>query len=216
MLRMSVPGERSEAEKAKPVVGRPGALVLDGLGVGVTVNDAVHVAGKRAASGPVVLEAAADDALEVTLEGGVKFYLPAGQAPELLAAPPGRAAVVPGTVPLSSTLAVGDGTRGVADWAIEGLRVIGIDLAGKTAAAVAERVRPAAGAGAGPDALERRAHHAGEGAPPGHHGTLAAVPARDLLQHPGLVRQAGRPEPPSGDGCRPPTPTGYWRSTTTR
>ncbi|MFL5335280.1 MAG: hypothetical protein ACJ8H8_19330, partial [Geminicoccaceae bacterium] len=140
MLRMSVPGERSEAEKAKPVVGRPGNQVLDGLGVGVTVNDAVQVAGKRAAAVPVVLEAAADDALEVTLEGGVRFYLPAGQAPELLAAPPGRAAVVPGTVPLSSTLAVGDGTRGVADWAIEGLRVIGIDLAGKTAAAVAERV----------------------------------------------------------------------------
>ena len=43
-------------------------------------------------------------------------------------------------MPLSPTLVVGDGTRGVAEWAIEGLRVIGVDLAGKTAAAVAERI----------------------------------------------------------------------------
>ena len=58
MLRMSVPGERSEAEKAKPASGGPGPRCWHGLGVGVTVNDAVQVAGKRAAAGPVVLEAA--------------------------------------------------------------------------------------------------------------------------------------------------------------
>ena len=147
MLRMSVPGERSEVDKARPAVQRSGAEVLHDLGVGVTVTDAVQVAGKRAAAAPVVLEAAArDDVVEVTLEGGVRFYLPAGQAPELLAAPPGRSAVVPGAVPLAPTLVVGDGTRGVAEWAIEGLRVIGVDLAGKTAAAVAERIDQQAGA----------------------------------------------------------------------
>ena len=138
MLRMSVPGERSESDKAKPVVKDAGAAVLGSLGIGVTVTDAVKVAGTRAAADPVVLEpAAGDDVLEVTLEGGVRLYLPAEQAPELLAAPPGRAASVPGTVPLASSLAVGDGTRGVGDWVIEGLRLIGVDLAGKTAAAVA-------------------------------------------------------------------------------
>ena len=82
-------------------------------GIGVTVADAVKVAGSRAAADQVVLEPAApDDVLEVTLEGGVRLYLPVEQAPELLAAPPGRAAVVPGTIPLASCLAVGDGTRG--------------------------------------------------------------------------------------------------------
>ena len=141
MLRMSVPGERSEADKAKPVVGGAGAEVLDGLGIGVTVTDAVEVAGKRAASAPVVLEAdRRDEVVEVRLEGNVRLYLPPEQVPKLLAAPPGRAAAVPGTVPLASTLTVGDGTRGIAEWAIEGLRVIGVDLAGKTAAAVAERI----------------------------------------------------------------------------
>ena len=88
-----------------------GAVVLGSLGIGVTVADAVKVAGSRAVADQVVLEpAAADDVLEVTLEGGVRLYLPAEQAPELLAAPPGRAAVVPGTIPLASSLAVGDGT----------------------------------------------------------------------------------------------------------
>ena len=138
MLRMSVAGERSEADKAKPVVKDAGAAVLGSLGIGVTVADAVKVAGSRAVADQVVLEpAAGDDVLEVTLEGGVRLYLPAEQAPELLAAPPGRAAVVPGTIPLASSLAVGDGSRGVGDWAIEGLRLIGVDLAGRTAAAVA-------------------------------------------------------------------------------
>ena len=138
MLRMSVAGERSEADKAKPVVKDAGAVVLGSLGIGVTVADAVKVAGSRAVADQVVLEpAAGDDVLEVTLEGGVRLYLPAEQAPELLAAPPGRAAVVPGTIPLASSLAVGDGSRGVGDWAIEGLRLIGVDLAGRTAAAVA-------------------------------------------------------------------------------
>ena len=70
MLRMSVPGERSEVDKARPAVQRSGAEVLHDLGVGVTVTDAVQVAGKRAAAAPVVLEAAArDDVVEVTLEG---------------------------------------------------------------------------------------------------------------------------------------------------
>ena len=115
--------------------------MLGSLGIGVTVADAVKVAGSRAAADPVVLEpAAGDDVLEVTLEGGVRLFLPAEQAPELLAAPPGRASAVPGTIPLASSLAVGDGTRGMGDWAIEGLRLIGIDLAGRTAASVARAI----------------------------------------------------------------------------
>ena len=47
---------------------------------------------------------------------------------------------MPGTIPLASSLAVGDGSRGVGDWAIEGLRLIGVDLAGRTAAAVAAAI----------------------------------------------------------------------------
>ena len=97
----------------------------------------------------VVLEAAApDDCVEVTLEGGVQA-VPAG-------AGGGRAArrrravarVEPGTVPLASAPGVGDGTRGVAEWAIEGLRLIGVDLAGKAAAEVAACHRRAPGADA--------------------------------------------------------------------
>lgn len=141
MLRMSVAGERSEADKAAPVVRHAGAEVLDGLGIEVTVADSVKVARVRAAAEQVVLApAAADDVLEVTLEGGVRLFLPAARAPELLAAPPGRGAASSGTVPLASSLTVGDATRGLGDWAIEGLRLIGVDLAGKTAASVARAV----------------------------------------------------------------------------
>jgi hypothetical protein len=87
MLRMSVPGERSEADKAREPVSGSGAEVLARLGIGVTVEDAVRVAGRRAAADRVVLEAAApDDPVEVTLEGGVRLYLPAQEAAELLAA----------------------------------------------------------------------------------------------------------------------------------
>ena len=138
MLRMSVPGERSEADKAREPVSGPGAEVLARLGIGVTVEDAVRVAGRRAAADRVVLEAAApDDPVEVTLEGGVRLYLPAQEAAELLAAADHRGAVEPGTVPLASGLVLGDGTRGVAEWAIEGLRLIGIDLSKRAAAEVA-------------------------------------------------------------------------------
>jgi hypothetical protein len=108
MLRMSVPGERSLADKAKPVVKDAGAAVRGSLGIGVTVADAVKVAGSRAMTDQVVLEPAApDDVLEVTLEGGVRLYLPVEQAPELLAAPPGRAAIVPGAIPLASSMTRG-------------------------------------------------------------------------------------------------------------
>ena len=40
-------------------------------------------------------------------------------------------------MPLASGLVLGDGTRGVAEWAIEGLRLIGVDLSKRAAAEVA-------------------------------------------------------------------------------
>ena len=119
-MPMSIPGERSEIDRAEPPVEGAGAEVLATLGIAVTVDDAVRVADKRAAAEPVVLKPAApDDVVEVTLEGGVRLYLPAEQVPELLAAPPGRAvATVPGTIPLAPTLPIGDGSRGIGEWAI--------------------------------------------------------------------------------------------------
>lgn len=141
MLRMSVPGERSESDKARAAVTGPGAEVLAQLGIGVTVEDAVKVAGRRAGADQVVLEPAApNDAVEVTLEGGVRLYLPAKEAASLLAASDHRGVVEPGTVPLAPSLQVGDRSRGVGEWAIEGLRLIGIDLSGRTAAAVAKEI----------------------------------------------------------------------------
>ena len=137
MLRMTVPGERSGTEQAKP----PGAELLQRLGIKVTVEDAVDVAATRAVADRVELKAAApDDPVEVTLEGRVRLYLPAAEAAELLAATEQRGPVEAGTVLLATALPLGDGTRGLAEWAVEGLRLIGIDLAGRTAAQVAKAI----------------------------------------------------------------------------
>ena len=138
MLRMSVPGERVAAEQGGPPVAGSGAELLAELGIRVSIDDAVAVAVSRAAAEPVELRPVeADDVGEVIPEGGVGFFPPAERGALLMVAPGAGAATVSGSVPLATTLATGDARRGTGDWAIEGLRLIDVDLAGRTAAAVA-------------------------------------------------------------------------------
>ena len=119
-----------------------GADVLGSLGIGVTVADAVKVAGSRAAADQVVLEPAAPDDVARGDARGRRQALPAGRAGAraagCTAGPGGCQSPAPSRSPPASPSATAP--AGVGDWAIEGLRLIGIDLAGKTAASVARAI----------------------------------------------------------------------------
>ena len=90
------------------------------LGIAVTVDDAVRVADKRAAAEPVVLKPAApDDVVEVTLEGGVRLICRRSRCRNSWRhRPVVRWRLWPGTIPLAPTLPIGDGSRGIGEWAI--------------------------------------------------------------------------------------------------
>lgn len=104
-----------------------------GLGLTVEVKADVRVRAGRAAGETVTIAAADDDVVELELEGGAVVWLRADEVAERLA-PAGARSVASGTIELPPSLPLDDRTRGLGDWAIEGLRLLGIDL-GKTTAA---------------------------------------------------------------------------------
>jgi hypothetical protein len=107
------------------------------LGVNVKVKEAVRVAAVRGAGEPVTLQAEADDVVELQMDGGAVLWIRADELKDQLGGAAARGAdgkvvILDPTIPLDS------GTRGLGAWAIEGLQVLGIDLAGRTAREIAE------------------------------------------------------------------------------
>lgn len=131
MTEISIPGQKDTA-----AVGERPATEL---GVSVTVKDAVRVGAMRSSETPVTVSAADDDLVELDLEGGAVLWLRGDEVSEQLRPVTTRGIAVDGVVALDTSLPIDD-RRGLGSWTIRALRVLGIDLAGQSAKAVAERL----------------------------------------------------------------------------
>ena len=106
------------------------------LGVGVTVKTAIDVSRARAAGQPEVAEAEPDDLVELEMEGGVILWMRADEVGERLGLTDARSADGQ-TITLPTAIPQDGNERGLGDWIIKGLKILGVDLAEKTARAVA-------------------------------------------------------------------------------
>ncbi len=130
MAKLRVPGRRDELV-SKTKVDR----VL-GSKIQVSVKDAVRVAGTRAGEEVVLEGVAGDSVVEIEVEGGIRLWVSVDQMQEDLAEHGTRSAadgslVIPGAWPASSR------TRGAGAWAVTGLKILDVDLAGMGAQAIA-------------------------------------------------------------------------------
>ena len=127
MRQLVVPGSPDPLAKARPPVTDRAATALAEAGFRVDVEQAFRIEATRAAA-PVAIPAVANDAVvEIELDGGAVFYSRADDLPERLRLPPGRAASAEGAViELPVMLPLGTRERGIGDWAIRALRVLGL------------------------------------------------------------------------------------------
>ena len=140
MVKINVPGRSLQADG--------GTSSEDDLGVSISVKDAVLVDGGRGSGDTKVIEAADDELIEIALEGGATIWVRADEAQGQLGSSH-RGGASEGVISIDGALALDDSARGLGAWVINTLRVLGIDLAGKTAAEIAtafeEKVVPKPG-----------------------------------------------------------------------
>jgi hypothetical protein len=129
MVDIQVPGfeldETAEAEK--PLAP----------GISVEVNAAVRVAPVGRGGRSVTIKAQLDDVVELQMGGGVILWLRADELEAKLGAAGARGRTG-GAVVLGAELPLDDAARGIGSWAIDVLRVLGFNLPGKSARAIAE------------------------------------------------------------------------------
>ncbi len=138
MTAMRIPGREEAVPPGEPVRGRSGAPL--GFGLQAIVRQAVRVEANRA-GGLAEVAAAEDDVVELTMDGGARLYMRGSEVIPQLRGAASRSLVEPGAIDLAPALPFPATERGIAgDWAVKGLRVLGVDLAGASASAVARSV----------------------------------------------------------------------------
>jgi tetratricopeptide (TPR) repeat protein/triacylglycerol esterase/lipase EstA (alpha/beta hydrolase family) len=137
-VKLRIPGQRDEARG--DVGGVPRAKLEEFGFRKVEVKDAVRVEATRALSDGVILDAATGEIVELTLEGGVRLFLPAAEAVDRLPGTATRSATRPDEIEISSVLPLDAAERRVGQWVIEGLRLVGVDLPAMGAVAIASAV----------------------------------------------------------------------------
>jgi hypothetical protein len=95
----------------------------------------------RALADGVVFENVAPDVIiELVLQGGVRIFLPAAEAIDRLGGAARRSLTRSDEIEVTESLPLDAAERGIADWAIEGLRLIGVDLPAMGSTAIAGHV----------------------------------------------------------------------------
>ena len=124
--------------------GRPGPLAEPSrrfaeLGIRIDVRAAVRPTLTRAGEPPRIVSARPDDVVELTLQDGARLWIRADEVEERLGAAASRSAAT-GVIEIGRALPLDERERGLGAWAIEGLRVLGVDLPARGARAVAEAI----------------------------------------------------------------------------
>ncbi len=134
MIKLVVAGEASRETV-------PGDLVHR-LPVGlVTVQHSIALRADRAGAEEHELVVKDDDIIELTLSEGRRRWVRADELETALGGAVDRGAHADsGVIRIPSALSMGSHQRGVGKWVVEGLRVLGVDLAGSITDIVSERV----------------------------------------------------------------------------
>ena len=136
MITFQIPGAEEQAGSTTSGAGD--------IGVNVTIKAAIDVSRARAADQPETFTAEPDDLIELEMEGGAILWLRADEVEERLGIGRGRSTGGEATIVLPTVIPQEGDARGIGDWIIKGLKVIGIDLkkdlAEKTARAIARKL----------------------------------------------------------------------------
>src|SRR5262252_6601700 len=138
MSQIRVHGQRESFEGRRSYLQRA-RLPKDLL----TVKHSVQVGFAREGHEPAVLDGVADDDLiEMELDGGLRLWSSAEHVRTDFGMKSSRDAAGTETTEVTTQLPLGDGqSRGVVgDWIIRGLKVLGVDVAGKIADFVEDKV----------------------------------------------------------------------------
>lgn len=138
MSTLGAYGTPDAALRDAPILSKPFADVFAGAATAPTVESALLLGRSRAAAAPVPVDIGGKIA-EVTLEGGVKLYLPAEDLPALAREARGEQGDGP-TLELAPGLPEGDEERGLGEWLFRSLRTLDIDLGTLTAREIAKRL----------------------------------------------------------------------------
>ena len=107
----------------------------------ITVKHSVRVGFAREGHEPVVLDGVApDDVIEMELDGGVRLWSSVEYLRGDFGLRASRDASGTDTLDITTQLPLGGQSRGVGDWVIRGLKVLGVDIAGTISDFVADKV----------------------------------------------------------------------------
>src|SRR5580765_392081 len=107
----------------------------------IKVKHSVRVGFARDGHEPVVLDGVApDDVIEMELDGGVRLWSSVEYLKGDFALKTSRDASGADMLDLTTQLPLGGQSRGVGDWVIRGLKVLGVDVAGTITDFVGEKV----------------------------------------------------------------------------
>ena len=136
-MRIRIPGRRDEARND---VGGVSRVELEKLGLQIDIKDAVRIEATRAlADGTVLEDVAPDTVVEVGLQDGVRLFMLAAEVADRLGGAARRSVARPGEIELSASIPLDTQERALGAWAIEGLRLIGVDLPEEGAKLIARK-----------------------------------------------------------------------------
>lgn len=105
------------------------------------VKHSVRVGLARDGQAPSTLDkVASDDIVEIELDGGLRLWSRVDDLKRDYGLTRSRDLAGTDTVEIGSRLALGGQSRGAGDWVIRGLKILGIDIAGKATDFIAEKV----------------------------------------------------------------------------
>ena len=132
MITLRVPGTEDMLSGASGLAGQRG------YGMKVTQKKAYRIERGRAAEKPAEVEdARADDVIEIELEGGLKLWTTVEQFEKDFGQ---KVRGEEGVLAVPAALPLGGPSRGWGSWALKGLRLFNVDLAGMAASKIAEKL----------------------------------------------------------------------------
>ena len=136
MQQLVIHGERESGRGREP--SRLERAVPKGT---VTVKHSVQVGFARDGHEPAALHGVVDDDLvEMELDGGLRLWSSVEHLRSDFGLKTSREASGIDTLEIPTQLPLGGQSRGVGDWVIRGLKVLGVDIAGEVAEFVADKV----------------------------------------------------------------------------
>ncbi|HWL70214.1 MAG TPA: CHAT domain-containing protein, partial [Geminicoccus sp.] len=140
MTLVRVPGQEELLPPGEPVRGRTGEP-LDRFGLSATVHQSVRVEVTRGSGDKAEVTAAEDDVVELVMDGGARLYVRGDEVIPQLRGAASRSITRSDAVELTPTLPLPTRDRGIlGDWVIKGLRVLDVDLSGRSASTIANAV----------------------------------------------------------------------------